>query len=354
MPTLSASILIALPRAIRQLIRSLLGCALAIGALTALDAEAKSVPPAETCYLFSYFYHQTAGDGLHLAWSRDGYSWEVLGHGKSYLHPMVGEDKLMRDPCLYRGSDGLFRLVWTTAWSGKTIGYASSPDLIHWSDQAAIPVMAEESNARNCWAPEVIWDEAKQHYLIFWSTTILGKFRETENSNRKPERNHRIYSTTTKDFVKFTPTRLHYDGGFNVIDATLAQNGSSWLMFVKNETFAPKTEKNIRMIRAETPDGPFSSASPALTGSYWAEGPSAIKVGDEWRVYFDKHEENKYGVVVSRDLEHWDDRSDRTSFPKDARHGTVLAVPRGVIDQLLASETEPKSNAGSPSKSSLP
>jgi hypothetical protein len=178
--------------------------------------------------------------------------------------------------------------------------------------------------------------------LIFWSTTIVGKFKETENSNRGPERNHRIYSTTTKDFVSFSPTRLHYDGGFNVIDATMARNGSSWLMFVKNETLKPKTEKNIRMIRAETLDGPFSEASPALTGNYWAEGPSAIKVGEEWRVYFDKHEENKYGVVVSRDLQHWDDQSERTSFPKNARHGTVMVVSRDVVEKLLLADASVK------------
>ena len=297
----------------------------------------------EKCFLFAYF-EVNGEDGLHLAWSRDGFMWELLGGGQSYLVPTVGEAKLMRDPCLLHGPDGVFRLVWTTSWRGKTVGYASSRDLLVWSEQQAIPVMAHEPDAQNCWAPEVIWDDRKQHYLIFWSTTVLGRFRETEFSNNNPERNHRVYSTTTRDFATFTPTRLHYDGGFNVIDATLTKAGDCWLMFVKNETVQPRTEKSIRLIRAQTPDGPFAECSPPITGAYWAEGPSAIKVADEWRVYFDKHRDQKYGLVRSRDLQTWEDVSDRVYFPDEARHGSVLAVPRSVIERLL--QNSPRTRVG--------
>jgi hypothetical protein len=308
------------------MIRFLLLCLLPFACL-------RAAPSAERCYLFAYFL-VNGDDGLHLAWSDDGLRFEEIVPGKSFLKPAVGESRIMRDPCLFRAPDGRFHLVWTTDWAGKTIGYASSPDLLHWSAQKAIPVMAHEPKAQNCWAPELTWDPATREFVIFWSTTILGLFPETENSNRRPDRNHRIYSTRTRDFEHFTPTRLHYNGGFNVIDATIAANGDSWLMFVKNETFAPKTEKNIRMIRCATIDGPFSEPSPAITGAYWAEGPSALCRDGVWYVYFDKHMENKYGLVRSKDLKSWEDLSDQVSFPKDARHGTVLEVPRSLVDSL--------------------
>jgi len=64
----------------------------------------------ERCYLFSYFLGN-GEDGLHLAWSRDGLKWEILNAGHSYFIPEVGESRLMRDPCLLRGPDGLFHLV---------------------------------------------------------------------------------------------------------------------------------------------------------------------------------------------------------------------------------------------------
>ena len=308
---------------------------LALGAPQPSDAAAGSALP-DTCYVFAYFYHDREADGLRLAWSRDGYAFEMLKGGASWLKPVVGENKIMRDPSLLRDADGVFHLVWTTGWTGRTIGYASSRDLITWSEQQAIPVMAHEPAAQNCWAPELIWDPAKQHYLIFWSSTILGRFPTTAMSNKRPERNHRIYATTTRDFKTFSPTRLLYDGGYNVIDAQLVQDGVRWLMFVKNETFAPKTEKNIRMVIGATPEGPFGEPSPAITGDYWADGPSALKVGAEWRVYFDKHMLNAISLVTSRDLKTWEDLSARVSFPKDARHGSVLAVPRTVIEGLLA------------------
>lgn len=301
-----------------------------------LAAALRGAELPATCYLFAYFYHKEEGEGFRLAWSADGFDFEMLNGGKSYLRPTAGEAKIMRDPCLYRGPDGTFHLVWTTGWTGKTIGYASSKDLRHWSEQMTIPVMAHEPEAQNCWAPEIVWDGERKHFLIFWSTTILGRFPETAMSNKRPERNHRIYATTTTDFETFTPARLFYDGGYNVIDANLLRDDDgSWLMFVKNETLAPQTEKNIRLVRGPSAEGPWGAPSPRLTGDYWAEGPAAIKVGGEYRVYFDKHMLNAIGLVRSRDLKTWEDVSDKVHFPADARHGCILAVPREIIAGLL-------------------
>ncbi len=311
--------------------RLVLACCAAM-AMAVLQPSAAGLP--ENCYLFSYFVGN-GEDGLHLAWSRDALAWEVLNDGRSYLVPRVGESKLMRDPCLLRGPDGLFHLVWTTSWSGKTIGYASSKDLLRWSEQSALPVMMREPDAQNCWAPELVYDAKNQHFLIFWSTTILGRFPETALSGSRPDRNHRIYSTTTKDFKSFTPTKLHYDGGFNVIDATMIPGGDGWLMFVKNETEKPEPQKNIRLVRTPTPDGPFSEPSPPISGEYWAEGPSAVRIGDQVYVFFDKYRQRKYGCLRSTDLKRWDDISGAVSFPEAARHGTIIAVGRDILAPLL-------------------
>ena len=189
---------------------------------TSQDSSPRSLAD---CYLFSYFVGN-GEDGLHLARSDDGFHLRALNGGKSFLKPQVGNSKLMRDPCLLYGPGGTFQLVWTDSWDSRTIGHASSKDLLHWSTQQAIPVMAHESKALNCWAPEVVYDEAKQQYVVFWSTTIPGRFPQTDGIG-DGKYNHRIYATTTKDFKTFTPTKLFFDGGFNVIDATmLAPKGS--------------------------------------------------------------------------------------------------------------------------------
>src|SRR5690554_3686122 len=75
-------------------------------------------------YLFSHF-KGNGEDGLHFSYSYDGYKWEVLGDGKPFLLPQVGDDKLMRDPCIIRGKDGKFHMVWTVSWDEKGIGYAN-------------------------------------------------------------------------------------------------------------------------------------------------------------------------------------------------------------------------------------
>ncbi|MBC8094204.1 MAG: hypothetical protein H7Y43_00180, partial [Akkermansiaceae bacterium] len=66
-------------------------------------------------------FRDNGQDGLHLAWSADGYRWETLLDDQSVLQTRVGESRIMRDPCMIRDDEGTFHLVWTTSWTGKTI-----------------------------------------------------------------------------------------------------------------------------------------------------------------------------------------------------------------------------------------
>ncbi|HQR34374.1 MAG TPA: glycoside hydrolase family 43 protein, partial [Blastocatellia bacterium] len=204
-------------------------------------------------YLFAYFKNN-GEDGLHLAFSQDGLKWRALNDDKPYLTPTVGSQKLMRDPCIIQGPDGVFHLVWTTGWRGQDIGIAHSKDLIHWSEQKTIPVMAHEPTAVNCWAPEIFYDEANQQYVIFWATTIPGRFPATEASGNNGL-NHRIYFTTTKDFVSYSKAALFYDDGFNVIDATIVKHAGKFVMILKDETQNP-VKKHLRIATSDNAVGP--------------------------------------------------------------------------------------------------
>ncbi|HEY8966799.1 MAG TPA: glycoside hydrolase family 43 protein [Candidatus Methylacidiphilales bacterium] len=315
----------------------------------AQDGPAPAAMP-QTCYLFAYFTEPNGKDGLRLAWSRDGYAWTPLNGGRGYLKPSVGVDKLMRDPCILRGPDGIYRMVWTVSWGHHgdfSVGYASSPDLIHWSDQEAIPVMASEPAAANCWAPEINYDAENGEYLLYWSSTIPGRFIETDGT-AEGTWNHRFYCTTTKDFKTWTPTRVLYDPGFCCIDATIMPSPAAdgrFLMFFKNETLKPKAAKNLWMATAEHVGGPYGHLVGPLTGpasplrSDWAEGPTSIRIGDDYIVYFDCYRQHRYGAIRSKDLKTWEDISDKVSFPAGARHGTVLEVPGEVVAKLLAAST---------------
>jgi hypothetical protein len=288
----------------------------------------------KTCYLFSYFTNN-GEDGLHLAWSRDGYKWEALNNGQSYLHPIHdGEPGIMRDPCLLLGPDNIFRLVWTNSWNRRSIGYASSLDLLAWTDSKTIPVMMHEPDARNSWAPEVHYDEAKREYLLIWSSTIPGRFPQTDGTSEDGY-NHRIYSTTTADFQTFTPTKLFFDPGYSVIDATILAAKNQFYLIFKDEVRFPVAAKNLQLASSNEMEGPYAHVSPPFTES-WVEGPTAIEIGDDYIVYFDCYTQERYGALRSKDLQHWDDVSAQLVMPKGARHGTVLAVPSAVIANLLA------------------
>ncbi|MDQ6471699.1 prolyl oligopeptidase family serine peptidase [Flavobacterium sp. LHD-80] len=281
-------------------------------------------------YVFTYF-KGNGEDGLHMAYSEDGYKWTALKNDTSFLTPEVGKDKLMRDPCVIKGGDGLYHMVWTVSWTDKGIGYASSKDLIHWSKQEFIPVMAHEEKARNTWAPEITYDEKSKVYMIYWASTIEGKFLETKSEEEKGY-NHRIFYTTTKDFKKFVKTKLLYEPGFNVIDASIVKQENQFVMYLKDETRNP-VQKNIKVAFSKNLTGPYSQASKAITGNYWAEGPTAIQIDNKWIVYFDKYTQKKYGAVKETS-KGWEDISEQISFPSGTRHGTVIKVTSEEINAL--------------------
>jgi hypothetical protein len=293
----------------------------------------KSQTKSAQIYLFSYF-KSNGEDGLHLASSDDGLVWHPLNGDKSLLQPMVGKDRLMRDPQLSVGPNGLFHLVWTTSWTDPVIGHATSKDLLNWSEEQAITPFTTEPTVRNAWAPELFYDTATKQYLLFWATTIPGRFPATDQSGDNGL-NHRIYFTSTKDFLTFTRARVFYDQGFNVIDATVIKDGKRYLMFLKDETRQPVAKKSIHVAVSNKATGPYGPPSPAITGDFWAEGPTAVRIDGKWIVYFDKYRDHRYGAVTSTDLLHWEDISTQLHFPEGARHGTVLSVSRDKISKLL-------------------
>jgi signal transduction histidine kinase len=279
--------------------------------LEANPAE-KALP--ERFYLYAYF----AGigtNGLQLGYSLNGYHWDVLNQGSAVLKPELG-DKLMRDPSLVQGNDGLFHMVWTASWTGNFIGYASSPDLIHWSEQTAIPVMTNEPAVLNCWAPEIFWDAGKQDYLVFWSSTVSNRFGGATIPN-----NHRIYYTATKDFKSFTETKLLFDPGFSVLDAMMLAESNRFYLVFKDDPL-----NRLRVAQADQPVGPFGQIGEAIEGE-GAEGPMLFRLGGQIVVLYHANGENRCGAVRTSNMEHWEDITAGMVLPHGCGQGTVLDLP---------------------------
>jgi hypothetical protein len=66
-----------------------------------------------------------------------------------------------------------------------------------------------------------------------------------------------------------------------------------------------------------------------------------VPIGEDFLVYYDAYQTKHYGAMRSRDLRTWEDVTPRLQLPDEGtpvrpRHGTVIAVPRPILDRLRA------------------
>ena len=278
-------------------------------------------------YLFTSF-REPADKGLRMLYSYNGYSWNELD--TVLLQPEVGNQKVMRDPSMVKGPDGTFHLVWTSSWRGdKGFGYASSKDLVHWNDIKLIPLMYHEPTTVNVWAPEIFYDDEQKIYIIIWASCIPGRF---ERGMEEDSNNHRMYYSTTRDFIGFSETKLFLDPGFSVIDAVIVKRATKdYILVLKDNT---RPERNIKVAFADNPLGPWKNISKSFTDNF-TEGPSVVKVKDDWLIYYDSYRKKIYEASATKDFIHFENVTNKTKIPEGHKHGTIITVKKKIIRQLV-------------------
>ena len=278
----------------------------------ALLAFTACTKPEKEVYIFTS-HREPALDGLHYLYSYDGYHWDSIAG--SWLKPEIGNktpyynyftkqteeqkyapNSMMRDPSMTQGPDGTFHLVWTISWNGEQgFGYASSKDLIHWSEQREIKVM-------------------------------------------KDSLSHRAYYTTTKDFQTFTPAKAFYDPGFNSIDGFIVKRDKNDYVLIIKDNRKPGYS-DLFCVSGPSAEGPYADPSVKFAPTY-SEGPCAVKVGDEWLIYFDVYREGRFGAVSTKDFKNFTPIDDQISIPQGHKHGTIIKVPESVLLNLKAEEAK--------------
>lgn len=278
-------------------------------------------------YLFTSF-REPATDGLYLAYSEDGYHWEDLKG--SFLKPETGASKIMRDPSIVKGKDAIYHMVWTTDWKdGNGFGYASSKDLINWSEQQYIPVMKHEPNVVNVWAPEIFYDDEEDKYIIIWASTIPFRF---EKGVEEENNNHRMYYVTTKDFKTFSETKLFLDPGFSIIDCVIVKRAKDdYALIVKDNT---RPRRDLQVAFGKSPIGPFSDMIEPFSG-YLSEGPTVLKQNGDWLIYYDNYGEKNYKAVKTSDFKNFEDVSSEIKLPEGHKHGTITTISKKVLNGLI-------------------
>ncbi len=316
-----------------------------------LKEVAKSIADSKLeAYLFTSF-REPSTQGLEYLYSYDGLRWDTIPG--VFMQPMVGneksyrdaftkevkwptyapEQKCLRDPSIVQGPDGTYHLVWTVQWSGnRTFGYASSTDLIHWSEQREIPVM-KNIPTNNVWAPELFYDDVKEQFLVIWSSQINPKYYT--KADRKGTNNcHRMWYTTTKDFKTFTPAKRYYDPGFNSIDGYLLKRAPKDYVLIVKDNRKPGYS-DLFCVFSDSPYGPFRNPT-AKFGRTYSEGPCAIMMDDgEWIIYYDQYHPQEYGAVSTRDFKTFTPIPERISVPAKHKHGTILKINGTTLRNII-------------------
>lgn len=215
---------------------------------TAKRAEAKwasaAIPGAgehgNNGYLWLNF-KATDYEKVNFGYSADGYAWKMLNDGDSVMDSDKGT-KGIRDPHLIKlrtpDADGNQYVMigtdlhaegsasggsWDQISASTDLVVAKSKDLVNWSEPQLVST-GLEGKVGNAWAPEAIWDEETNDYLVYWSS------RDLSTGGDKPTTGNtalKVYKAHTTDFTSFQDPTVWLDQSsvdmHNIIDTTIVR-----------------------------------------------------------------------------------------------------------------------------------
>lgn len=230
-------------------------------------------------YLFCHFTG-TEGDHnceqIYFALAEDGFNFVDMNNKKPVLVSEIGETGV-RDPFIYRSPvEDKFYILATDlsinargGWgsqrgqnaskdgSGKLVIWESE-DLVDWGEPKLVQVAPEIAGM--AWAPEMIYDEENDQYVIIFSSSLLNP--AVPGQQRTLAKPDAIYYVTTYDFTDFSEPNLFIDnqidydpgkqdrGVRKIIDATCMKIGDYYYAACKDGD--NNEDGGIRVFRSET------------------------------------------------------------------------------------------------------
>ncbi|GGO09433.1 glycoside hydrolase family 43 protein [Saccharibacillus kuerlensis] len=294
-------------------------------------------------YLLVHFIGEGPdGEQVYFSYSEDGLHFRDLNGGEPVLRSGLGE-KGIRDPFLVRSpKEGKFYLIATDLRIGSGRSWLSaveegSRDIIVWESSnltnwsAPWSVTCEVPDAGCVWAPEAVYDEETDDFLVFWASAT----REPHEQKRK----HKIYSSRTRDFRSFTTPEKYIERDNDIIDTTIIKSEDAYYRYSKDET-----TKSIRVERGSSlsKDAFVDMDAPSLESILGLEGPQIYKFNDreEWCLIVDRFAEGKgYLPLLTSNLD-----KGKFRFVKEGefnlgrtqkRHGSVLNITNVEAARLL-------------------
>jgi hypothetical protein len=298
----------ALNRTLRAVLALLTSVAALLGLTTAFagPAGADTPPPAQVTRYTMTAFTNTSESNMYVYDSPDATTY-TLRKGPAYTPP----SGLIRDPSIFKHTDGFYYLTYTTNWTGNTIGIARSADRLNWTFlyNYTIPI----SGITRTWAPEWFIDTDGSVNII---VTLTSASTATHFTPWK------ITATDSTLTNWSAPTQLAGIGP-NYIDTFVVKIGSTYHAIIKNET-----TKYLEYATAPSLTGPYTIKK---TGDWagwgsWNEGPALVQLDDGgWRIYFDAYRDGKYWYSDSYDnFATWTPRKELPGLSGFVRHMTVL------------------------------
>ncbi len=311
-------------------------------------------PPAEpaSAYLFVHFTGESpTGEQIYFAVSEDGLNWRDLNNSDPVLVSTVGE-KGVRDPSIVRSPDGKkffllatdLRIATGKGWGDATthgstsLVFWESTDLVNWSEPWMVDVASAIPEAACAWAPEAIYDDSVDEYLVYWATI----------SPRDGVREARIYASWTKDFRAFSAPALYIERvgeGVNakdIIDTQIIE-----VTGARHRYYRASRDAHITFEGADSLLGTWERVGDLsylrYTGAQ-VEGPILFQFNQQqkWGLLVDQYAAGRgYLPLTTTDLDA--PQGYQVARPADyslgssrKRHGGILNITRREYEALLA------------------
>lgn len=301
----------------------------------------------KSAYLFVHFIgEQKDGEQIYFSLSKDGFHWEDVNQGKPILYSKMGEEGV-RDPfILFNPIDEFYYIIATDLCIHKGKGWQvaqyegsrnvviwKSKDLLHWSEPWSVEIGIPEAGC--VWAPEAIYDEQNQEFLVFFASMVK------EDSDL--EAKQRIYASRTSDFISFTPAKVYIERENHVIDTTMIYAEGQYYRFSKDET----TKKILFEVSDSLEADRFKTLySNTLDNLYGVEGPQIFKVDGDRKGYcliVDRFAEGKgylplfTGKMSEEDFRILSEEEYNMGSTKK-RHGSVIVITEEEYEKIKVRE----------------
>ena len=145
-------------------------------------------------------------------------------------------------------------------------------------------------------------------------------------------------NTAIQYVLSITFAKAFYDPGFNSIDGFIVKRDKNDYVLIIKDNRKPGYS-DLFCVSGPSAEGPYTSPSTKFAPTY-SEGPCAVKVGDEWLIYFDVYREGRFGAVATKDFKTFTPIDNQISIPQGHKHGTIIKVPESVLLNLKAEEAK--------------